>query len=313
MNLRLSILALTQRHQLSARDHAELAKLAGLGAQPAALAKYLHAGLAVLGAALGGLGIIFWIAANWQSLSHFGRFALLQLALVVTLGGAWLRPGARVPLALLGFLACGGLFAHFGQTYQTGADPWQLFALWAVLTLPLCLSVRHDVLWTAWAAVALTATLLYSAIVPGRALFHSSLGTWVPAVILALAFRFAPGAGRWPMRLCLIYATTGMAWIAILSLFDEDRSSIYPVTLVSVGALLYAYSQRRLFDVFVISALGLGANVLLISGLAHALIGDHGLLTGSILLTGCVAAGLLAGTVKLIMHLTRLHTGEQIA
>lgn len=115
------------------------------------------------------------------------------------------------------------------------------------------------------------------------------------------------------MRLCLIYATTGMAWIAILSLFDEDRSSIYPVTLVSVGALLYAYSQRRLFDVFVISALGLGANVLLISGLAHALIGDHGLLTGSILLTGCVAAGLLAGTVKLIMHLTRLHTGEQIA
>ena len=31
-------------------------------------------------------------------------------------------------MALLAMLNIGGLFAFFGQTFQTGADPWQLFA-----------------------------------------------------------------------------------------------------------------------------------------------------------------------------------------
>ena len=119
-------------------------------------------GAAVLDAAIGGLGILFWIAANWPSLSHFGRFALLEVVLICMLLGACYRPGARMPLALPGFLICGGLCASIGQTYQTGADPWQLFALWAALTLPLCLGLRHDVLWTAWTVVALTAALLLS-------------------------------------------------------------------------------------------------------------------------------------------------------
>ena len=57
--------------------------------------------------------------------------------LVVAGLGAMLLPVWRAPLALLVFLITGGLFASIGQTYQTGADPWQLFALWAALGLPL--------------------------------------------------------------------------------------------------------------------------------------------------------------------------------
>jgi hypothetical protein len=58
-------------------------------------------------------------------------------------GTLWI-PAARTPLSLLALLNIGGLFAYFGQTYQTGADPWQLFSLWAALSLPLCLSVRGE-------------------------------------------------------------------------------------------------------------------------------------------------------------------------
>src|SRR5256885_7275137 len=118
--------------------------------------------LAALAAAtLGGLGIILWVAAQWDTLGRFGRFTLLQGIVVVMCAGALARPAARAPLALLALFAIGGLFAYFGQTYQTGADAWQLFAWWAVLALPLCLGLRSDLLWAPWALVAMSAVSLW--------------------------------------------------------------------------------------------------------------------------------------------------------
>jgi uncharacterized membrane protein len=315
MNLRLAILSLTSRYALSAEAGAEIKRLAKLDAEPSSLPQQLSLGMAALGAALGGLGIVFWIAANWESMSRTGRFALLQATLACMLLGAWRRPSARMPLALAGFLSCGALFAYFGQTYQTGADPWQLFALWAALTLPLCLGVRHDALWIAWAIVALTAALLWSQTPTGtwwqRSPYRSSLGSWVPAIALAFAFRCAPahrpGAGVWPMRLCMIHATIGLATTAVWSLFSSGSHGLYPITLIIVAALAYAFSRRKLFDIFVISAIGLSANVLLVSGLARALFHEdtRGAEIPLMLLIGCAAAGLLAATVKLILHLSR--------
>lgn len=310
MNLRLAILALTDKYQLSAQHHAELKRLAGLEDAPPALSAHLQTGISLLGAALGGLGVLFWIAANWQALSGLGRFALLEAVLAGSLLGAWRRPVLRVPLSLLGFLACGGLFAHFGQTYQTGADPWQLFALWAVLTLPLCLSVCHSALWTAWAVVALTAPLLWAGAPDARSIFHGSSGSWLPALALAFALRHAPGAGSWPVRLCMIYATAGMVFFGVLSLFGEGGAIVYPLTLAALAVSAYAFSRRPLFDVFVISALGLGINVLLVAGVARVLVEAEVI---GMLLIGCIAAALLAGTVKYIMHLTRLHHEEPAA
>jgi hypothetical protein len=90
------------------------------------------------------------------------------------------------------------------------------------------------------------------------------------------------------------------------SLFSSGSHGVYPITLITVAALGYAFSQRRLFDVFVISAIGLSANVLLVSGLARALLHDtRGAEIPLMLLIGCAAAGLLAATVKLILHLSR--------
>jgi uncharacterized membrane protein len=147
MDLRLALYELAAQHRLDAAAARQLQQVAGLHDEPAMLATWLPRGVAVLAAALGGLGVIFWLAANWDTLGRFGRFALLQGVFVVMCAGALLKPAARTPLLLLALLAVGGLFAYFGQTYQTGADPWQLFALWAALTLPLCLAARSDVLW----------------------------------------------------------------------------------------------------------------------------------------------------------------------
>lgn len=315
MNLRLAILALSDKYGLSDDDRERLRQLAGLDEPPSSLAQRLPFGSAILGAAFGGLGILFWIAANWASLPAWGRFGLLEGALVCMLLGAWHRPGARIALSLLGLLICGGLLACIGQTYQTGADPWQLFALWAALALPLCLGLRHDVLWTAWTIIALTATLLLSQVHAAgwwdsrNSPLLSCLGSWMPALALAFAYRFVPtrftGTGLWPMRLCMIYATIGLAWTALLSMFVSDSQGVYPLTLLTIACLAYAVSLPDIFDVFVFSALGLSANVIVVSGLAKLLLGSgSGDLIGAMVFIGGTAAAMLAGTVKLIVHLT---------
>jgi len=141
MDLRPAMHQLIEQHQLSSKDATRLYEMAEPNEEPARLNRTVPFGIAILAATLVGLGIIFWIAANWENLGRAGRFGLLEAVMVIMCAGALARPPARIPLCLLAFLATGGLFAYFGQTYQTGADPWQLFAIWAALTLPLCLSV----------------------------------------------------------------------------------------------------------------------------------------------------------------------------
>ena len=326
MNLRVAILTLADQHQLSPEAGRRLKQLAALDAPPPSLQRYLLFGIAVLAAVLTGLGIIFWVAANWSELPRAIRFMLLEAIVLATLLGAWRLPAARIPLSLLGFIACGGLFAYVGQTYQTGADPWQLFALWAVLTLPLCLSVRHDVLWVAWTIVALTATQLFSAVQTNgwwwdqEITLQNSLGSWVPALVLAFLFRFAPcawigvgaGAGSWPMRLSMIFAVIGLSTMSVRSLFATANTGFYPISLLMVAILAVAFSRRGLFDIFVLSVLGLALNVLLVCGMTQLLINVRAFEIGALLLVGVSAAALLAGTVKLLVHLARVQNGEHI-
>ena len=322
MNLRVEILTLADQHQLSPEAGRRLKQLAALDAPPPSLQRYLPFGIAVLAAVLTGLGLVFWVAANWAVLPRSMRFMLLEAIVLATLLGAWRLPVARIPLSLLGFIACGGLFAYFGQTYQTGADPWQLFALWAALTLQLCLGVRHDVLWVAWTIVALTATQLFSAVQTNgwwwdqEITLQSSLGSWVPALLLAFLFKFAPrawiGAGAWPMRLSMIFAVIGLSTMSVRSLFATANTGFYPISLLIVAMLAVAFSRRGLFDIFVLSVLGLALNVLLVCGMTQLLINVRAFEIGALLLIGIASAALLAGTVKLLVHLARVQTGEHI-
>jgi uncharacterized membrane protein len=315
MDLRLAILDLARRHQLSAESTARLTALAGFEQQPPQLMRYFPAGIAILGAVLGGLGIIFWIAANWESLSRTGRFALLEGVVIAMCLGALFRPRARVPLGLLALLSTGGLLAFFGITYQTGADPWQLFAWWTVLTLPLCLGVRHDALWTAWAIVAMTFLTLWTRAQGGhgwQADEHTltmQLLHWLGA--LALTFALSPqferftGAGTWSLRLCLVVMTAIVTFNSLENIIGHMSPGRYFLGLIVLGGAAVAFSLPRLHDTFALSAIGLGLNVLVIGGLARLLFWGDGGEVMSFLMLGLIAAGLLGATVKGIMHLSR--------
>lgn len=109
-----------------------------------------------LGTALCAAALICFIAANWEHLGKMARlYGMQAVLLATTLGALWLglRRAGGLALLWLSMLMLGGLLALIGQTYQTGADTWELFALWAALALPWAVAARHAVHWLTWAAI----------------------------------------------------------------------------------------------------------------------------------------------------------------
>jgi uncharacterized membrane protein len=322
MNVRLNLLELAGRHHLSRPQTQQLLQAAGLVDEPAALAVWLPRGVAVLAAALGGLGVVMWIAANWDAMGRVGHFALLQ-GLVLAAGvGAALIARARVPLGLLALLGIGALFAYFGQTYQTGADPWQLFALWAVLALPLCLGARSDVLWAPWALVVVTAISLwvhtYSghrwSVQPEQLQVH--LLAWGATLVLVAALssqgqRYT-GAGVWAFRTAVTLAVAAITMTALGGLFFDSVRAQYALGVLLLALCAGLLGIPRLMDVFALSAVALGLNALLVAGLVRWLgegsWGNDWL--GRLLLIGLFAAGLLAASVSGILRLSRRPRAE---
>lgn len=98
-------------------------------------------------------GVIFFVAWNWNDMGRFAKFALLQCLILVSLLPLWRfgieRVEAKAALVLSSLLI-GSLFALIGQTYQTGADPYELFVAWALAIFPLVLVARFAPLWLVW-------------------------------------------------------------------------------------------------------------------------------------------------------------------
>jgi uncharacterized membrane protein len=319
MDLRQALFEVAAEHRLDVTAVRRLAELAGLDREPDSLAAVVPRGVAVLAAALGGLGIVFWIAANWQTLGRFGRFALLEAFIVAMCAGALWRPSARAPLGLLAVLAIGGLFAYFGQTYQTGADPWQLFAVWAALSLPFCIAARSDVLWAPWALIAMTGISLWVhahtghswRVQPDDLIAH--LSGWLAALLLVAVLsapcRAFTGAGTWALRTALALAAVMITTTAIGALVGAQALLHYGLGLLVLAGAAVVLARAEAFDVFGLSAVALGLDVLLIGGLAYALFdnlhNDGWFL--ALLVTGLAAAGLVAATVSALLRLSRRH------
>lgn len=279
----------------------------------------LPRGVAALGAALFGLGVVFWVAANWQQWGRMPRFAILQGALMALSLGAALRPAWRTPLAVAAFLVMGGLLAFFGQTYQTGADPWTLFATWALLALPLCAVVRRDALWAAWALVALAGVSLWQQTWQGGWWSAPRTGAlylaWGAAVLLCLALHPQSmrwtGAGRWAHRAALLWTLLMLGSGAVAALFGKDWLGPWLAALLCLAVLTGATLLRRdpSPDLGALSAQALLGNVLIVGALAHLLLegggrGHHDPIA-ELLLLGLVAIGLLAASVTAILRLPR--------
>lgn len=117
--------------------------------------------LAWVSALLLGAGLIFWVAAQWPQQTRLFKLYLLQAAVAVPVLGALCVPRLRAAALVLATLALGALLAFVGQTYQTGADAWQLFATWAALALLWVVVARNGLLWALWWCIAAAGLALW--------------------------------------------------------------------------------------------------------------------------------------------------------
>lgn len=223
-------------------------------------------------------GIATFFAWNWQYLGTLGRFGLLQSGLLLGLGLAFWRgiDSACGQAGLMtAFVFIGLLLAVFGQSYQTGADAFQLFLSWAFLALPLVIVARSCALLALWQLlVSLSLTLFWIQVIESGVTQEFSdffgpigwllapLADWRLALALCLLnslvliawelssgrFSWLPRAKRWPMRLSLLLAVWSISLGTVREIIEPQSNAplVFAIYLTVVAVSLWFYAQRRL-------------------------------------------------------------------
>lgn len=287
--------------------------------------RWLDTALMALGAALLCAGVIVFFAFNWQDLHKFSKFGLLAGALTLLAAFAWLRPaGDTAGRAALGGaqVVAGVLLAVIGQTYQTGADAWQLFALWALLAVPWALAARAAPHWWLVIVVGNVALLRYFSIRFGvegvfallfdthhmRTATLALLGAVLLQLVLwqllcarapALGLRGQTGSRMLAALACVHAGSLGLA-----SLLDSHLDgAAFALALVVLAALVWWFRQRA-FDIVVLSLACLTGIVLAVAAIAKVLFEGKDDF-GAFLLLGLVTIGLAAGAAAWLMRAWR--------
>lgn len=281
--------------------------LAGALPGPKEWRRFLDALALWLGAVCLAAAVIFFFAYNWQELGRFTRFGIVELLLAAAILAAWrlgLERTAGKAALLVATLLVGALLALVGQTYQTGADPWELFATWALCVLPWVAVARFAPLWLLLLTLVNLAVGLYYHAFAG--LFGLLFGTetlwWTLAGVntaALAAWELAAGRGvpwlaaRWAPRIVatasLGYATLLMVW----SIVDNESGVV--AALAGYAVLLacaYAVYRHRIRDLYVL-ALGVLSLVIVVAVFLGDSLLKHGD-AGAFLLIGLIVLGLSA-------------------
>jgi uncharacterized membrane protein len=220
---------------------------------PGEWASFLSRALALLGTGLLLAGAVSFVAFNWDRIGRFGKFALVEIAIVGAAVFAWTKlPRISGEVALLAAaVLVGPLLAVFGQTYQTGADPYGLFLTWSLIIVPWVLASRLSALWMLDLALLELAIALYWSQVVGPTSMERML--WLPITLSAInlaalaAWEWQRGRDtpllteRWAQRVLGVAAAYGL-WIAGAAFVVGGWSGGVPGTIavVMLGAVILA-------------------------------------------------------------------------
>lgn len=214
---------LARRGSLSARAYERALGILGLRPAGGDWAVYWLRILLTAGLLFCVAGVICFFAFNWAAMSHFLKFGVIAALMVVT-GGIAVWRGPDSLTGGLCLLACGllagPLLAVYGQYYQTGADPWELFRAWTIFLVLLALVGRHNGLWlAAWIVGSFWAVLgLYDVVLSNNYQYimeYSSLGVW-------------DALWYWPFLLLQLAAL--MVWEGAMYLARNRRGSFLQVS-----------------------------------------------------------------------------------
>jgi len=223
--------------------------------------------LLAIGSALVLCGIVYFFAFNWAKITPLVKLSSLQIGMVGCLIGAYICSIERTSgqIMLLSASVLTGVFmAVFGQIYQTGADAYQLFMMWSLLTLGWTVISNFAPQWIFWLGITNTFLILWwdQAVLPERDMEHM---IYVFLILLngaALGLRefFAADKGRgwlqagW-IRVVLVIATLLPMLLPIISFIVEPGKatpSIYIAAIIGIAGhgLLYALYRYKIKDMW---------------------------------------------------------------
>lgn len=275
--------------------------------------QFLSTTLMALGTLLVLAGIIYFFAYNWADLHRFGKLGLIAAAIVGTAVGAWrLGEGLAGQFSLLASaVLVGALLAVYGQAYQTGADPYELFVGWALLILPWVALARFAPLWLFLLVLINTGVVLFwGQVLDG----DEDTAAWL-AVALGLINGFAWATyehfanlavswlqGRWVARAMAVMTVAPLlvAAVAFIVAPSEVGGGAAVALLLVLGSLAADYALHRHLhgELFLLTLGVLCVMTLVTTGVGRFLIVDIDLDEFSLFVLPFVIIGELALAVK---------------
>jgi uncharacterized membrane protein len=213
---------------------------------------------------------------------------------------------AKIAL-LTASILLGVLLALFGQTYQTGADPWELFFNWALLMLPWAVIGRFSALWVVWVVLMNISMILY------YQTFGSLLWTYFGSEEMLLWYLFAFNTivaivwellstyyswlaeEYWGKRLIMVMGGTAITSLVLMHIFDKSSAIVSTlVWMIYLGGLYIVYRKVQ-HDLFMLAGACLSGIVVIIVFLSKHLLknfdeGGFLFLTLSVITLGSASA-----------------------
>ena len=317
---RSQLISLLEQGSLSRADAELAAQASGVLPSSGVWLRFLDRTLLILGSLALGISLVFFVAYNWFEFGRFAKFALVEAAIVLaTLVYVFSRETHAIKLIrqvslVMACLSLGALLALYGQTYQTGADPWQLFFNWALLMLPWLLLSRSSWLWLLWCGL-LNISLFLWVDAYGTPRFLPNQGyTTMMWLVLALNMSFiavwefsSSHVGwlnnRWAIRVLGAVVTWVITTLTIGPIIDNyyTPSTLFVLFIIGGAGVYYRYRKP---DLFMLALLALSVSIIALVWLADVLFLSHSDFLGSLFFM-CIAT-LGMGTVSTVW-LKRMH------
>ncbi len=263
----------------------------------------------ISGGGLFAFGVIFFIAANWDSIGKFFKLFMVEGLMFAGVAGWYLSKNpliSKVSLSL-SYILLGGLLALIGQIYQTGANSWELFFYWGALGAFWVIADRFEPLWILEIIVINTAALLYSSLhfrIFSLSIFSNYTILIVINLALLVVFEALNQLNIYKtsilVRLLATLVTTFMTLSALDSIFSHhSHFNLYPF----IFAGLFYYFLKK--DAYIISILALSFDITILALLGRAIFSINRLdfIVGAFIMS-IASISLAIFTIKFIKNLS---------
>ncbi|MGB3800727.1 MAG: DUF2157 domain-containing protein, partial [Lewinella sp.] len=203
-------------------------------------------------------GIFFFFAYNWEALSGATKIGIAGGAFLVTALAGIFAPLPRLPRLIMHTAAVtliGAILAVLGQVYQTGANAYDFFLGWLILSLPWAAALPFAPLYLVVVGLINAAFITYtqqigielSFLVTGMLLFGCNLICWM---VLWSWFRSRPRF-NWLLQLVAFWAVIVATVNISAGAYDEYPTQLFYTVLfaalVYAGWALLALRERSLY------------------------------------------------------------------